>query len=989
MFICNVCSKECTSRRSFTMHLNHSPYCDANHFSKQADIFVDDNNSPIDFIESNDNTSINSYSSHIDEKDDCLIDSKYDYSLLKMKKDYLESPYNQVLNNQNVFDAQLDLIHILDSTNTPLYLFDQLVNWINKYVVYNDIFMHSLSSKSILSSREQTMTIIKNRTNMKLIEPFTKNIYLPGSKLSIDIVLHDFKSSLYTLLMDESLMKDENLLINDSKLGKQNHLLLKSKIINDIDTGNAYKIGMKKYLSDNETDVLLPIIFFIDKTHTDVNGRLCLEQVRFTLGIFNRETRNNEQAWRTLGYINDQQHRTNSYEKSKDYHFMLKTILCSFVEVQNASLSWKIKKSNDSGTYDVVFKPAVLFIIGDTEGHDKLCGKYTNRSANVKRLCRYCDTPYNETDNTEYDFTHNRCDKINSLIDKATSSNSFKRKTEAIQHLKNMSFHPVVNAWDDVNFCDYQRGIFGATPAKVMHCLQHGLFMCLFKGLFDQRKLKKNGKKRVLKSVGNKMNSKGTKRVKNNTSSVINNHNMNYLEDSSDEEDNRQGNHSEYFHSSNEFGNLKLFSESYAKRFDSLSKQYGKLLSWQSDRDLPRTYFNSNYTLITRKNANEMVGLLIVYLIMFASEEGLNIDKELGEKTTAEYIHLIELMLMMDNFCKFNEHKRCNVILFRKFVPRILEKFKEVVNRREGNGMKITKFHLPLHFADDIIRFGSMSNYDSGICEAHHKSAAKRPSSNTQRRQSNFEIQTARRQIDSLSINVAHQQTFNINSENNNSNEISNHTYKIKFCEKRRILISRNQQNSKWDIVNFVDTLFYNQLIVFCEKMIEEGYLLAPLFFFTRHKRFGTTFKADPIYKEKECWYDWATVKWDVESLPAKLLIFLDISAESFLKPFTVGSTSIFGSGSYALCYTMEYHTKIKAHTTSALVSYGEITMNKNNTEPTLCMFLLDAIESTISAVPFKIDNTVNKINSKEWLFLYSKAEWYDLFIDFMEENDE
>ena len=64
--------------------------------------------------------------------------------------------------------------------------------------------MHSLSSKSILSSREQTMRIIKNRTNMKLIEPFTKNVYLPGSKLSIDIVLHDFKSSLYTLLMDES-----------------------------------------------------------------------------------------------------------------------------------------------------------------------------------------------------------------------------------------------------------------------------------------------------------------------------------------------------------------------------------------------------------------------------------------------------------------------------------------------------------------------------------------------------------------------------------------------------------------------------------------------------------------------------------------------------------------------------------------------------------------------------------------------------------------
>lgn len=88
-----------------------------------------------------------------------------------------------------------------------------------------------------------------------------------------------------------------------------------------------------------------------------------------------------------------------------------------------------------------------------------------------------------------------------------------------------------------------------------------------------------------------------------------------------------------------------------------------------------------------------------------------------------------------------------------------------------------------------------------------------------------------RRQIDSLSINVAHQQTFNMNSENNNSKDISNHTYKIRFCEKKRMLLCRNQQNSKWDSVNFVDTLFYNQLIDFCEKMIEEGYLLGPLFF--------------------------------------------------------------------------------------------------------------------------------------------------------------
>ena len=53
-----------------------------------------------------------------------------------------------------------------------------------------------------------------------------------------------------------------------------------------------------------------------------------------------------------------------------------------------------------------------------------------------------------------------------------------------------------------------------------------------------------------------------------------------------------------------------------------------------------------------------------------------------------------------------------------------------------------------------------MSNYNSGICEAHHKPAIKKKSENTQRCQCNLELQNAKRQIYSLSIQVAQQQTF-------------------------------------------------------------------------------------------------------------------------------------------------------------------------------------------------------------------------------------
>ena len=71
----------------------------------------------------------------------------------------------------------------------------------------------------------------------------------------------------------------------------------------------------------------------------------------------------------------------------------------------------------------------------------------------------------------------------------------------------------------------------------------------------------------------------------------------------------------------------------------------------QSDRSLPRTHFHSNYMSVTRKNASEMSGILLVYLMVFNSNEGeSNIDAQLGAGRTAKFIHLFELMLMLENF---------------------------------------------------------------------------------------------------------------------------------------------------------------------------------------------------------------------------------------------------------------------------------------------------------------------------------------------------
>ena len=95
-------------------------------------------------------------------------------------------------NNQDALDAHLDLMHILDSTSTPVYLFDKFVVWLNKNVVYNNIFFASLPSKCKMNNREQALHLIKQRTNMKQI------------------------NCLHSVLMDDSLMMEENLLMENS-----------------------------------------------------------------------------------------------------------------------------------------------------------------------------------------------------------------------------------------------------------------------------------------------------------------------------------------------------------------------------------------------------------------------------------------------------------------------------------------------------------------------------------------------------------------------------------------------------------------------------------------------------------------------------------------------------------------------------------------------------------------------------------------------------
>ena len=924
-----------------------------------------------------------------EEDIDETLPDDYDNSLIKLAEEYQSSGFKQNYGDFNIYKAHIELINMLKGINAPNYMFDEIMNWAIKC---NTTYNFKFKKENILT-REVFVEKIKKQFDTNKLNPFTEIVELPGSKKETKIICHDFKFSLYSLLNDPSLMKDENLLLNPQnpfEIFTEKNLNHKA----DINTGSVYKKAYEKYIINKDKEILCPIIFFIDKTHTDTNGRLCVEQVRFTLGIFNKKARNKASAWRTLGYINDQsQLPAESSDKVNDYQEMLRIILKGFCEAQNKAIGWDFIFQNRPAT--AYFRFPVMFIIGDTEGHDKLAGRYLSRSK-VKTLCRYCCCPFDQTDDTEYKFTYLKQNQIQKLISQS--------KCEELQQ---KSMHCVPIAFHEVLWCDEKRGIYGGLLAELLHCLQKGLYEYIFGSLFFQKqestetKKKKKKKKKISpKTKKRKLEQTSTKRKKKKKTSQKKKKIDEHAEEEDEDEDANDADEDEsnlYYQplTKEEEGHFKVFSERYKKEIDAKARKYGKMLSRQSDRNLPRTHFFTNYTTCSHKTASEMTGLLIVFLVLFSTKEGEKIDCLLEEGRTSAFMAVFELMLLLETFCKAESNKDHEVGLLNKFMPWLLETYKNTLNRSKGMGIKIIKFHLPLHFADDIMRFGSMSNFDSALGESHHKTEAKKPAQRTQRRKENFEIQVANRQIENITIRRAYEfiypdeETNAIKKKESKNDKIENKVSNISYVheDKQLYYTTRNRKKikCKWN-----DVLFQKRLTEICCKAVEEGYLSSPVRFFRQHNRNGDIFRADPEYRENDPWYDWVYVEWSAGIIPAKLLLFLEVEECEYLRnePFQFGSNYINGPGNYAISYSFDNGAVEPAHGISKLCEYGRILLEENESKdiiPQIWVFDVECIYEPCTAVPFNTTKTI--INEIEWVILKPKNRWYDIFITFMGEQ--
>ena len=194
-----------------------------------------------------------------------------------------------------------------------------------------------------------------------------------------------------------------------------------------------------------------------------------------------------------------------------------------------------------------------------------------------------------------------------------------------------------------------------------------------------------------------------------------------------------------------------------AADINGLAQLYGKLLTHQSDRDLPHTNFAKGIQK-GKLMAKQYRGVLLIMAAVLRSSMGRQLlmkKKSFGrEQGLSDWTLLVELLLEWEAFLCEKEMKRSDVVRLKEKHRFIMYIMRNVAKRSKGMGLKIMKFHAILHLVEDILLFGVPSEFDTGAQESHHKDS-KVAAKLTQRKESTFDHQTGIRMTEFMAIDLA------------------------------------------------------------------------------------------------------------------------------------------------------------------------------------------------------------------------------------------
>lgn len=387
------------------------------------------------------------------------------------------------------------------------------------------------------------------------------------------------------------------------------------------------------------------------------------------------------------------------------------------------------------------------------------------------------------------------------------------------------------------------------------------------------------------------------------------------------------------------------------------------------------------------------------------------------------YIELLTNLLLVENFLKAREVSRGQIDMYNDYIRLFLRSYKQVVNRETGMGMKIIKFHLPLHGADDMERFGPSMSFDGSNGESGHipmKQAAR----STQQNSLTFDAQTARQHSQNLMIDRAHRFLHPppslLPDESLQSRGVAQPcTFRgfSYYVSKEGMFVHQAYTKKRKEPVPALwpDEALQKRVVTLITNCVLPFVATGSVMLFTELKwtRVGTIFRANPSYgKYNNPWHDWANIDWSPDGtasvaadiVPARLVIYFQIPVRDFRTSGITEPLEYFplkGAGYFAIVESLveslyqspttkhvsytgadKELSNYLAHPVCGII-YWSMTETLSGTiggVPKLRVVPIRAFSKTCVAIPYNIEN----VDSGEWLIIAPFEDWSESFLDEM-----
>ena len=902
--------------------------------------------------------------------------------------------------------AAAQLIALLQDSNAPLSLYSSITSW-----VQDNADNGTFSSGGKLPTRDKILKNLAQRYHMKGLQPKEIELTLPNAGSKIKVNTFSFTETLTSLLTDPELMKDENFAFPDPNdpfsapekwtddKNSPEYQQQKDRQVGDLVGGRWYARTYHARCDASKKEILCPIIIFVDKTHSDVKGRLTQEPVMYTLGIFNQKTRNNPRAWRPLGLLPNfksvRQDR-NTERKQEDFHYVLSHVLQELKDVQKKE-GVRVKFPYRGKQITAVFKVPTACVLGDHEGQNKNCG---HKGCNTHKFCRRCDIKKEMSDEPMVGEPVLAKD-----IDKLREQNK-KEELQARSHYMMQKG----TAYTGMDFgCDDGGGINQYSFADVMHTIKHGLMDHIRLLLFDE----------VMPGHNEKDLKKHAKRLKSN--------------------DQEYGGRTKAGEK-----NEKVIAKKMKVFLDEVAKYWGRLLLHQSDRSLGKTHFPSGIAsgLNSKFTCEEMPSVLLLLTMILASDIGRQffetapsqavrkaklddggMQMRMDSIRTADYIWAFEECIMM---CELFASDLMTVefveTYLRPYIGLLIERWTRKLPRNKGDGWRMVKFHNLMHFPDILLEMGNSKVSDTETGEHGHirvKSLAQK----TQRVLRTFDRQVAVRLYEDWAIIRARSELSGLRTPKKQpgTEQATAPVSSPKFVFDSRGEMSAYKNTPKTNCTEFHDTKLQGQVSGFlrtavCEPMnMSEGETLT---YYTEARVNDQLYRADPVFYtlrgENRGWHDVAMATHPhhkQKKVPVQLLGFLRF--DNLQKPFDIPrqfkkfNSRVDNKTRLAIVHAFESAPKEpfhptdsskdekekaiqeKLHRQSRLLSVGKkILKQDGGQQDGLFLIRVEEIKEPCLAVPDVTAIAVQKgraVNytftpAKRYIFVKSRSKWAEIY---------